>query len=90
MCRRALEAGRDCPLVQTRHPSTFHRVESGKKSGIIKYTSIKKKDLRDLTEKIILEKNPHDNYNALISTNIDTLCIDEKSIEAFLAHEEAV
>ena len=59
-----------------------------KKSGIIKYTSIKKKDLRDLTEKIILEKNPLDNYNALISTNIDTLCIDEKSIEAFLAHVE--
>ena len=59
-----------------------------KKSGFIKYTSIKKKDLRDLTEKIILEKNPLDNYNALISTNIDTLCIDEKSIEAFLAHEE--
>ena len=58
-------------------------------SEIIKYIPIKKKDLQDLTE-IIMEKNPPYDIYAFISTDIDTLCIEEKSIESFLAHKEVL
>jgi hypothetical protein len=59
---------------------TYEKVE------IIKYLPIRKKDLADLAE-ITVDNNFSDKHFS-ISTKIDTLSIEESSIEAFLAHKE--
>ena len=57
-----------------------------KKCGEVKYFPIRKKDFADLTELILENSTP--NYASYISTESDTLKIEENSIEAFLAHKE--
>jgi hypothetical protein len=56
------------------------------KNEKVKYLPIRKKDLNDIIELIV--ENDFLDKNLSISTDIDTLSIEEKSIEAFLAHKE--
>ena len=52
----------------------------------IKYFPIRKKDLADFVE--IIVENKSTEFNFSIITKIDTLSIEESSIEAFLDHKE--
>jgi hypothetical protein len=56
------------------------------KSEKIKYLPIRKKDLADLTD-LMVDNDSSDKYFS-ISTTIDSLSIQERSIEAFLVHKE--
>ena len=56
------------------------------KADNVKYFSIRKKDLLDLTELITQGFPPE--AHIYISTHVDTVSIEENSIEAFISHKE--